>query len=171
MGGQGTVMGLCWAIVFASLAFGQVAFEDLSVNKGSEKIEASIKKADLIFVGKVSSIGPPPRLRSGGFMATQATQYEVEEVLKGTMSTRRHEIEIQHIVISGSSTGDPSPEANRLSSRIFASGNRLIIFATKKPSMWLGFDENYQVIPTNDSNIATIKRLVNQASGSRLKSQ
>ena len=104
-------------------------------------------------------------------MATQAIQYEVEEVLKGTMSTGRHEIEVQHIVISGSRTGDPSPEANRLSSGLFASGNRLIIFATKKPSMWLGFDENYRVIPANDSNIATVKGLVNQASGSRLKSK
>jgi hypothetical protein len=102
-------------------------------------------------------------------MATQAIRYEVEEVLKRTMSTGRHEIEIQHIVISGSRTGDPSPEANRLSSGIFALGNRLIIFAMKKPSMWLGVDENNGVIPATDSNIATVKRLVNQASGSRLK--
>ena len=53
-------MGLCWAILFASFAFGQGRFEHLSLNEAPETIEADVKKADLIFVGKMSSTGPPP---------------------------------------------------------------------------------------------------------------
>lgn len=95
-------------------------------------------------------------------MATQSVKFKVEELLKGVLPPGTSELEIEHVVVVGSRTADPSAEANRLSPTLFSPGNRLIIVAKRQNSTWLNFDENYGVIIANESNITAMKELVNQ---------
>ena len=98
-------------------------------------------------------------------MATQAVQYQIDKVLRGKLAEGTHRLEVQHVVIAGSQTGDPSPDANRLSQEMFAPGSRLIVIAIRgrvigKRRSWLCLDEDYGAIRATDSNIAAIKQLV-----------
>ena len=114
-------------------------------------------------------------------MALQEVRYKVDEVLKGqepelspccgVLFAKTSELDVQHVVVGGSRTADPSPEANRLSPSVFARGSRLVVMAKRGSSMWLGSDEDYGVIAATDSNVAAIKELLNRATKSRHKSR
>jgi len=104
-------------------------------------------------------------------MALQEVRYKVDEVLKGVLPRKTSELDVQHVVVGGSRTADPSPEANRLSPSVFARGSRLVVIAKRGSSMWLGSDEDYGVIAATDSNVAAIKELLNRATKSRHKSR
>jgi len=114
-------------------------------------------------------------------MALQEVRYKVDEVLKGqepelspccgVLFAKTSGLGVQHVVVGGSRTADPSPEANRLSPSLFAVGSRLVVIAKRESSMWLGSDEDYGVIAATDSNVAAIKELLNRETKSRKKSR
>jgi len=95
-------------------------------------------------------------------MALQEVRYKVEEVLKGALPGGTGALKVQHVVVGGSRTADPSPEANRLSPIVFAPGRRLVVVASRQSSMWLGSDEDYGVIPATESYLVAIKELLNR---------
>ena len=95
-------------------------------------------------------------------MALQEMRYKVEEVLKGVSPAETGELDVQHVVVGGSRTADPTPEANRLSPSVFAPGSHLVVIAKRESSMWLGSDEDYGVIGATHSNLTAIRQLLSQ---------
>ena len=154
---HGMVRAACLSVLVALSALAQVSFQDPFLNNGQKRLTSNLRQADLIFVGTVIHVGPPPRFKSGGFMALQEVRYKVDEVLNGVLPAKTSELDVQHVVVGGSRTADPSPEANRLSPSVFAVGSRLVVIAKRESSMWLGSDEDYGVIAATDSNVAAIK--------------
>ena len=98
-------------------------------------------------------------------MATQGVRYQIEEVLKGKLPEGTHELEVQHVVIEGSRTADPSANSSKLSEAVFGPGTRLIVLVKKQGQspVWLGVDEEYGVISA-DASVAAIRHLVKQLS-------
>jgi len=150
----------CLILIVALSALAQVSFQDPFLNKGQKRLASNLRRADLVFVGTVVHVGPPPKFRSGRFMALQEVRYKVEDVLKGALPGGTGALKVQHVVVGGSRTADPSPEANRLSPIVFAPGSRLVVVASRQSSMWLGSDEDYGVIPATDLNLVAIKELL-----------
>ena len=171
----------CLIVLVALFPLTQVSFQDPFLNEGQKRLTSNLKLADLVFVGTVVHVGPPPKFKSGGFMALQEVRYKVDEVLKGqepelspccgVLFAKTSGLGVQHVVVGGSRTADPSPEANRLSPSLFAVGSRLVVIAKRESSMWLGSDEDYGVIAATDSNVAAIKELLNRETKSRKKSR
>ena len=154
----------CLIVLVALFPLTQVSFQDPFLNEGQKRLTSNLKLADLVLVGTVVHLGPPPKFKSGGFMALQEVRYKVDEVLNGVLPAKTSELDVQHVVVGGSRTADPSPEANRLSPSLFAVGSRLLVIAKRESSMWLGSDEDYGVIAPTDSNLRVIKQFLSQVS-------
>ena len=168
---RGTRGAFCLIVLVALFPLAQVSFQDPFLNKGQKRLTSNLRRADLIFVGTVVHVGPPPKFRSGGFMALQEVRYKVENVLKGVLPAGTAELDIQHVVVGGSRTADASPEANRLSPTVFAPGSHRVVIARRESSMWLGSDEDYGVIAASDSNLTAIKQLLSEVSKGPRKSR
>lgn len=94
----------------------------------TEHLTWLVRNADLIFVGRIFNVGPPPD-RWGGYVfpVYQSIDYEIEEILKG--ETECKGIRTQHPVVRGSPQADL--QKPQLHPDIFKQDNRLIVFAKK----------------------------------------
>ncbi len=100
--------------------------------------------SDLILVGKVLKVGPPPLRWSGYILASQKVKYQKLEVLQGEYL--EEQIEVYHDINMASK--DVDLEKVCLLENIFKEGNILILF--------LEFDKDYdRYFPSDGSLIAT----------------
>src|SRR5262249_56124354 len=55
----------CLIVLVALFPLAQVSFQDPFLNKGQKRLTSNLRQADLIFVGTVIHVGPPPKFKSG----------------------------------------------------------------------------------------------------------
>ena len=129
-------------------------FDDDLLNKNSFRIKANAKVADLIFVGTITTLGPPPRREP--LKAIQTVTYALDHTVKGSPSGSL--VNVAHRVVSGSRHADPT--AGQLSETMFAPGRTLIVFVKKGNSAFEDFDENLGTIPYSRSNEKALVKLL-----------
>jgi len=89
-----------------------------------ETSKALAQRAEIVVVAKVIEIEPPLGLWSGYHAIGQHVKYEIEEVIKGKLAER--EIYVAHGIWKNTPTADT--EQARLSPKLFAKGNRFVLF-------------------------------------------
>jgi hypothetical protein len=87
---------------------------------------------ELIFVGTVESIGPPPDHWRGPLASYQEVRYRVEETIKGIAGPR---LLVIHTVVKGSPTAEPG-DVPGLSSSLFFGGARLLVMGVEHAGGW-----------------------------------
>lgn len=103
------------------------------------------ERRDLIFVGIVEAIGPPPRVWGGPLGAFQEVVYRVERTITGPV-TDRH-VAIRHAVVRDSPLAEPG-EAPGLSTTHFAPGSRLVVMAVRDAAgPWYAPSEQFGAMP------------------------
>jgi len=130
-------------------------FDDAFVEARSALVRTIGQASELVIVGTVVTVGPPPPAWSGRLRARQAVALKVERVLKGFAPEPT--VTVYEPVVSNSRLAATTP-APGLSSKIFRPGNLLIIFARKgePPETFDGVDENVGAFPSSPRNdIAT----------------
>ena len=136
-----------------------------------DKIDIDVLKyrvgnSDLILLGKVLKIGPPPLRWSGYILASQKVKYKILEVLKGKYLKKQ--LEVGHDINMASK--DVDLEKASLLENTFKEGNILILF--------LKFDKDYghywpsdRTLIATQENIDLVKSLIasGEESGSPAK--
>lgn len=137
-----------------------------------QKTSEAIDTANIIMVGEIVEVGPPPAFWSGLFAAYQDVRYKVIDVFKGTLPTK--EVLVAHPVVHNSVTADKSHPG--LSPALFSVGNRLIILLGERPIAYKTKEkaqngkvfyktgnENLDVLIASEENIALVReRTVNK---------
>lgn len=104
-------------------------------------VEHLAQQAQIIAVGKVEEVESTLGFGSGYFVVVQRVNYEIEEVLKGDLPKGR--INVAHLVVANSPTADKETRQMQLSPKLFAKGNRLILFLEPDPQRgYVGIDSN-----------------------------
>lgn len=126
-------------------------FDDPFIDARHTLVRMIGQEAELVFVGTVISVGPPPPAWSGKMRARQAVAFGVERVLKGLVPGPT--VTVYEPVVANSRLAASTVEPG-LSPTLFRSGNRLIVFARKgiPPETFDGTDENVGVIPSSPQN-------------------
>jgi hypothetical protein len=93
-------------------------------NCSDEATRHLAERSTLIVVAKVTEVGPSSGIWSGQFAVRQRVDYEILEVLKG--SVRMSKIRVSHPIVAGSSSADPKQA--RLSPVLFAKGTTFLLF-------------------------------------------
>ena len=138
-------------------------FDDPALNRGVGRMLTAVKRAELIFVGAVRSLGPPPRVKSGRVKALQTVTYRVQDVLKGQLEDTAKEVIIHHVVVGRSRTGHPGPDKNELSPTLFQLGSVLVVMASRERidgMVWVSVDEDVGTFPATAQNLDAIKKLL-----------
>jgi hypothetical protein len=103
------------------------------------------ERRDLIFVGIVEGIGPPPRTWSGLLCSYQEVVYRVEQTITGLAPAQR--IAVRHAVVRGSPTAEPG-DAPCLSASLFGPGTRLVVMAVRDMfGPWFAPSEHFGAMP------------------------
>jgi hypothetical protein len=103
---------------------------------------------DLIFVGVVAAIGPPPREWGGQQGAFQEVVYRVERTIAGVIPDPL--VSIRHAVVRESPLAQPG-DAPGLSARLFTPGSRLVVMAVREaPGTWLAPSEHFGAMPHSE---------------------
>ena len=103
------------------------------------------ERRDLIFVGIVEGIGPPPRTWSGLLNSYQEVVYRVEQPITGLAPARL--IVVRHAVVRGSPTAEPG-DAPGLAASLFAPGARLVVMAVRDMlGPWFAPSEHFGAMP------------------------
>jgi hypothetical protein len=89
-----------------------------------ETSKALVQRAEIVVQAKVIEVEPPLGLWSGYHAIGQHVKYEIEEVIKGKLAGR--EIYVAHGIWKNTATVDT--EQARLSPKLFAKGNRFVLF-------------------------------------------
>ena len=102
-------------------------------------------RRDLIFVGVVEAIGPPPGAWGGQQAAYQEVVYRVERSIAGLAVDRL--IAVRHSVVRESPLAEPG-DAPGLSASVFAPGSRLIVMAVRDAvGPWFAPSEHFGAMP------------------------
>lgn len=102
-------------------------------------VEHLAQEAQIIAVAKVEEVEPTLGFGSGYFVVVQRVNYEIEEVLKGDLPKGR--INVAHLVVANSPTADEETGQMQLSPKLFAKGNRLVLFLEPDPQRgYIGID-------------------------------
>lgn len=102
-------------------------------------------RRDLIFVGVVEAIGPPPRAWGGQQGAYQEVVYRVERILAGLPPGGL--VAIRHAVVRDSPLAHPG-DAPGLSTTLFAPGSRLVVMAVRDSlGSWAAPSEHFGAMP------------------------
>ena len=112
-------------------------FSVMAQNYDEQRIERLVRDAKVIVVAEAVDIGEAPGVWAGVFLFAQRVKYEVKEVLKGDLAQGR--ICVCHYIVHYSVTADKTYP--RLSSTIFAKGNRLVLFLAPDPHPEKGYIE------------------------------
>jgi hypothetical protein len=154
--------------IFAAMLSSAVAqpasrlFDSSMLNLSSTAVQKTIRSADLVFAGRVKSVGAPPKFWSGWAVSRQVVTYEVDHVISGQYpgpkgNLERPVITVQHLVVAQSNNATP---ATALSARVFAKSRMLIVSVKKEGDVWVDFDENFSAIPFSSKNEAAVKKLL-----------
>ena len=81
-------------------------------------------RSEVIFVGTVQGVSPPPRYWSGPLASYQEVRYRVDETITGDIPGP--ELVVVHAVVSHSPTAEPG-DIPSLSTRLFGQGARLLV--------------------------------------------
>lgn len=128
------------------------------------KIRRNTHAADMILVGKVKSVGPPPGAWSGAFAAWQSVDYQVIRLLKKSeKGLPLQAIVVFHMVVSGSKTANTA--APRLRESLFRPGAELILFVREKNSRYEVFDENLGVLPNDPRALEKVEHALTESGG------
>ena len=84
------------------------------------------ERRELIFVGTVEAVGPPPTVWSGPAAAYQEVRYRVDEAIRG--DAEAGPILVLHAVVRNSPTAEPG-DVPSLSSWLFGPGARVVVVA------------------------------------------
>lgn len=103
-------------------------------------------EADVVFVGRVLTLGPAPGGWSGTLAIFQTVEYEIVRVEKGDLQIGQH-VTIAHPVVALSRSAGPSPG---LSSTLFAQGALLRVYAVRSEGRLEVFDENLGTVPVDE---------------------
>jgi hypothetical protein len=153
-------------VVLLSLVICLIQIVEAQV-KDEQKIIQNLNKAEIVVVAEVLEIGKEPGFWSGYFATFQTVHYRIVEVIKGSLE--ENEISIRHPVVKNSRTADKSKP--KLSSIIFAKGNRLILFIEKQNGKesdrrsncnsndgYQTFDENFGVLIADEDIVKIIRK-------------
>lgn len=121
------------------------------------RISQAIGRADLVFKGKVESVGEAPLLESGRYLAAQRVEYRVVEVWVGKVSAGDRVV-VDHVVVRGSASAEPGK--NELSNALFRPGSMLLVIAAKANEHWQILDEEYGTLPANAANEALVRKAI-----------
>jgi hypothetical protein len=137
------------------------------------RIQQSVKDARIVVVAEVLEIGAAPNVWSGLFAYVQRVRYKVIEVLKGEIV--QPNMSVGHYIVKNSLTVDSQP---RLSSRLFAKGNKLILFLApdsgneyidkskwkREPegneAVFVVPDPNYGALLADDANLNMVRNAI-----------
>lgn len=114
--------------------------------------DALLRRADLVFAGRVRRIGPPPGEYSGAATALQEVRYDVLRVFKGQVDGDARRAAVAHPIIALSATA--SRRAPRLSEAMFTRGNELLVFAQIRPEPQAG---RAVVAAVNEESVVLIR--------------
>jgi hypothetical protein len=116
-----------------------------------------VSGSDVIFIGKVESLGEPGVSWSGRVPSFQRVTYQSAEYLKGA---GKPDVTVSHVLVKGSPTAAPG-EVPALSPKLFAKGARLIIFATRADDgTLLSYDERIGTLPHDEANAKQVRALL-----------
>lgn len=139
------VLVLGWTpllLMAAALPFDSPAF-----NARYTEIEQAIAQADVIFIGRVVSLGPLPKYDSGRGMASQTVVYELLDVLKGRVSDA--EVTIRHLVGT----------QGAYISRVPVGSEHIVLARRLDDDLWAAGSEA-GVIAASEQNIAAVRDLI-----------
>lgn len=138
----------------------------LLVSQTDLRLKSLPCQADLIVLGEVVEVGPPPGFWSGQFPAAQALRYKVTEVLKGELAVNK--LDIQIFVVQNDPLSDR--EKPMLSPRIFSKGKVHVLFL-KRPirseaetksrasdGTFFSASDVYSVVPMTEELIRSIRQ-------------
>ncbi|HSE41654.1 MAG TPA: hypothetical protein VLH08_12905 [Acidobacteriota bacterium] len=126
--------------------------------KEQERLQRITQESDLIFVGTVIEVGPPPKDWSGYMSSYQTVRYKIEQILKGQYDAP--EISIEHIVVHGSKTAEPG-ETPKLSTAIFYPGASLIVSAGRPDvNRWTSGNEVIGAVPNSADWLRRVEALL-----------
>jgi hypothetical protein len=110
-------------------------------------VAANTIEANLIAVGTVQALGPPPGMWSGLVAAYQEVTYRPVTYLKVVPPwlPRWDRLEVLHPVVALSRTADP--EHPRLRADLFHPGAELVLFLRDENGRWAAMEENYGAVP------------------------
>jgi hypothetical protein len=127
------------------------------MEKPEEKVSSNARKADLIMVGRVKSVGAPPGGWSGAYAAWQGVEYTIVRYLKKPQKEiTATSVTVFHPVVGKSRTADEAQP--RLRESIFRPGAELILLIRQKDSRLETFDENFGVLPNDPRAVEMITR-------------
>jgi len=134
-------------------------FDSAILNLSSVAVQKTVRSADLIFAGRVKSVGAPPKFWSGWTVSRQVVTYEVDHIISGQYAgpkgnLGRPVITVHHLIVAQSSNAGRAPA---LSAKVFAKSRMLIVSVKKDGDMWVDFDENFSAIPFSSKNEAAVK--------------
>lgn len=103
------------------------------------------ERRDLIIVGIVEAVGPPPAAWGGQLGAYQEVIYRVERAIAGQAPDRL--VAIRHAVVRDSPLAEPG-DAPGLSAGLFARGSRLVVMAVRDAlGPWYAPSEHFGAMP------------------------
>jgi len=120
-------------------------------------LSENYRKAELVLVGRVVRIGPPPPAWSGSYAAFQEVRYRLLRTLKGNLASDAEEFAVAHPVVAQSTTADaPKPGLSRL---LFARDAELVLFLHRSGSHLEAFDENLGAVAATPDVLMALERL------------
>lgn len=103
------------------------------------------ERGELIFVGTVEAVGPPPAVWSGPAASYQEVRYRVDEAIRGDAAAGP--IIVLHAVVRNSPTAEPG-DVPRLSSWLFGRGARVVVMAVHDAlGPWYAPSEYFGAMP------------------------
>lgn len=149
-----TVFGLllCWNGPVVA------AFDDPAVQSRQALVAQVAREAQVVLIGTVVAVGPPPGIWSGRMAVRQSVVLQVSSVLKGYAPGPNVTVNIP--VVAKSRLADSTQPA--LSPAIFKIGAILIVLANldETRQMLDGLDENISAIGASPNNQAAIAALL-----------
>lgn len=122
-------------------------FDAANLNEQRVRIEEGVLKADLVFIGRIVRVGPPPQFESGRGIASQQVVYKLLKILKGQLAGE--EIEVWHLVNPGA-----------VFSSQLAPGKELIAFVQKKGDKFWAAGSEAGAIPMSVQNVNTVMTML-----------
>lgn len=127
------------------------------------RVGESIAHAELVFKGKVESVGPPPFFESGAFAATQKVTYLVEEVWLGHLPVGEIVV-MEQVVVRGSRTAEPGK--NELSATLFLKNSVHLVMAVMVHGHFESVDEEYGTLEATPENESLIRKALQERESS-----
>ncbi len=119
---------LCAGLLCCVLCCGVPAAEGEATGKQElNRVQGMVDRADLILVGQIMRVGPPPRRFSGSQWVSQRVEYKVVEMLAGT--PRLDRAKVDHPIVFNS---PDATKGGRLVPLKYHRGKRLIIFLERR---------------------------------------